>query len=484
MSDEPGQALAHTFGGAAENLRRAILSAQALQSDPAVPSPDAALIASVAAAALDAADPYRATRERLALQGEKLWIGDLAYDLSATRRVRVVGMGKAGQAMGQAGVDVLGDRVQDGVIVVKHLGTGSQPGSEARIGTVRLRVGGHPVPSVASVTGAQRVLECLRDGTAQDLVICLISGGGSALLAAPAQGISLEDLQTFTSALLACGATIQEFNCLRKHLDTIKGGGLARTASPAQVVSLILSDVIGSPLDVIASGPAEPDPSTYAEAWEIVEKYGLASRLPASIEAVLRAGLAGERRETPKPGDPIFDRCRSILVGSNVQAARAGLAQAAALGLHTLLLTTYLQGEARQAGQVLAAVARQAAASGEPLPRPACLIAGGETTVTLRQSAGSGGRNQELALGALPDLAGVQGAWLVTLATDGEDGPTDAAGAVVGDGSLRRAQLAGLDPTAYLYANDSYTFFAALGDLLRPGPSGTNVNDLAFLFIL
>jgi hydroxypyruvate reductase len=325
------------------------------------------------------------------------------------------------------------------------------------------------------------VADLLSQVTERDLVIAVISGGGSALMTLPAPGLALADLQSLTGALLRCGATINEINTLRKHLDQIKGGGLARMAYPATLVTLILSDVVGSPLDVIASGPTVPDPTTFAEAYALLERYGIAASVPPPIIEHLRRGMAGQAEETLKPGDPRFERVQNLIVASNAQAAEAALTAARTEGFNTLLLTTYLQGEAREVGRALAAVARELAATGRPLPGPACVVAGGETTVTLRGQ-GMGGRNQELALAAVADLAGLPGIALITLATDGGDGPTNAAGAVVTGATLERARQRGLDPLAHLARNDAYPFFDALGDLLRPGPTHTNVNDLVFIF--
>jgi hydroxypyruvate reductase len=300
-------------------------------------------------------------------------------------------------------------------------------------------------------------------------------------MTAPVGDISLGDLQGLTTLLLGCGASIDEINTLRKHLDQVKGGKLARLAAPAQVITLILSDVVGDPLDVIASGPTVPDPTTFAVAWGILDRYNLLERTPTSILAYLRRGLLGEVPETPKGGDSVFMGVQNVVVGNNRLAARAALAEAEALGFHSLLLTTYLQGEARQAGRFLAAIARQLASDAPPLPRPACIVCGGETTVTLSGD-GQGGRNQEVALGAVAEMAGLNDIALVTLATDGGDGPTDAAGAVVTGETLFRASARGLLPADFLARNDSYHFFAALEDLFKTGPTQTNVNDLALVF--
>jgi hydroxypyruvate reductase len=438
----------------------------------------AASIERVLQAALAAADPRAAVRR--SLEGLR-HAPDQALDLDAYRRIRVVGAGKAAQAMARGLLDVLGERLSEGLLITKHVET-DQPLPER----LRVLTGAHPVPAPESVSAARAVQDFLSGGSPDDLVFCLISGGGSALMVAPRPPVTLDDLQALTRLLLACGADIGEINTLRKHLDLVKGGGVARAAAPARLVTLILSDVIGSPLDVIASGPTEADPTTYADALAVLDKYQITPRTPQRILETLRMGQAGEIPETIKPGDALLEGVTNLLVASNPQAAQAALEQAAQEGFHTLLLTTFLQGEAREAGGVLASILRQIDATGQPLARPACIVAGGETTVTLRGQ-GLGGRNQELALGALVGLADLPGAALLALGTDGEDGPAPssgaaAAGALVTGESLARARALGLDPLAYLSANDSYHFFEALGDLLITGPTGTNVNDLAFLF--
>jgi hydroxypyruvate reductase len=379
--------------------------------------------------------------------------------------------------MAASAEEILSGRISGGLIVTKE-------GHAPRLllpGGVVVRESAHPVPDERGVVAAREIESLLEHADAEDLVLCLISGGGSALLPAPRPGLCLADLQETTSLLLACGADIQQINTVRKHLDRLKGGGLARTASPACLVALILSDVIGDPLDVIASGPTVPDPTTFADALAVLDGFGLRAKVPPPVREELERGERGEIAETPKRGEAIFERVHTHLIGSNLTAARTAALQAEKEGFRSLLLTTSLQGEARQAGRFLAAIANQVCASGDPISRPACLIAGGETTVTL-QGSGLGGRNQELALGALEDLAGLPDTFLVTLATDGGDGPTDAAGAVVTGESAARARQLGLQPAASLANNDSYPFFASLGDLLKPGPTQTNVNDLTFLF--
>jgi glycerate 2-kinase len=435
------------------------------------------IVRQVLAAALAAADPRRAVSQSLSLSDDILNAAGKCFLLRNFKRIRLVGIGKAALAMAQGALDVLGSRVTDGLLITKH----SESHGDFFSQNIRVLQGGHPVPTIGSENATRALEEMLKDSTADDLVLCLISGGGSALMTLPADGIGLDDLQHLTRLLLACGANIHEMNTLRKHLDRVKGGGLARMASPAQLVTFILSDVIGSPLDVIASGPTVADPTTYTIGLQILDKYHLRDRVPQGVLSILVRGACGELAETLKPGNLLLLRTLTQLVGSNPQAALAGLACAEKEGMHSLLLTTFLQGEASQAGIFLANLIQQIDASGQPLLRPACIAVGGETTVTLRGK-GLGGRNQELALGAAFLLDGLPDVALVTLGTDGEDGPTDAAGAATTGNTLARARSLGLDPLVFLQNNDADCFFNALGDLIVTGPTGTNVNDLVFLF--
>ena len=443
---------------------------------PDLPVEQAAQVSRIVSAALRAADPRAAVVHALSRSGDRIEAGGRVLDLSQFRRIRVIGAGKASQAMAQGLLDSLGDTNFDGLLITKHLDP-----MITLPEALRVLPGGHPVPTLDSLNSTRSLIQFLGQGQVDDLVFCLISGGGSALMTAPVPGVTLEDMQSLTRLLLACGADIFEINTLRKHLDQVKGGGLARLAAPAQVVTLILSDVIGSPLDVIASGPTVADPSTFTDAIAILNRYQLIDKVPGAVRQALQSGAGGHAQETVKPGDPLVEKVINILVASNAQAAQAAFEQAQQEGFQTLLLTTFLQGEASQAGAFLASLLRQVAATGQPLARPACLIAGGETTVTLRGN-GLGGRNQEMVLGAAFILDGLSQCALLALGTDGEDGPTDAAGAVATGETLSRARNLGLDAQAFLQNNDSYTFFESLGDLLKPGPTGTNVNDLSFLF--
>ena len=396
------------------------------------------------------------------------------YDITG-RRVFVVGAGKASAPMAAAVEEIIGEQAPvTGSVTVRY-------GHGVPTRQVLIREAGHPMPDSAGVTGAQAIVELLADTTERDLVICVLSGGGSALLTLPAEGISLEDLQQTTDALLRCGASINELNTVRKHLDIIKGGGLARMAAPAEQVTLVLSDVVGNPLDIIASGPTVPDTSTFADAAAVMDRYALWSAIPTSVSDRLRAGTDGRIPDTPKPGDPLFNDTQTVLVGSNLQSCEAVASAAAAHGFNALILTTFVEGEAREAGRVLAGLLREVDASGHPLARPCCIVAGGETTVTVR-GAGLGGRNQELALSAAFALRGVPDVLLASVGTDGSDGLTDAAGAWVDGTTLQRAADLGLDATAALAANDSYRLFEGLGDLIKTGPTNTNVNDLCLLF--
>ncbi len=391
-------------------------------------------------------------------------------------RIAVAGVGKAAAAMARGARKALGERLEGGVLIVPEGQTQDAPGGFEVYG------GGHPVPNDAGVEGAlevHRLASGLGDG---DLLLCLISGGGSALATLPPAGVTLAAVQATTEALLRSGATIGELNCVRKHLDRLKGGRLARAAHPARVVALVLSDVVGDPLDVIASGPVTADPTTFAEAVAILERTGMWQQAPAPVRRHLEAGRDGRVPESPKPGDPCFERARAQIIGNNRLAAEAALAEADARGYSTLLLTTRLTGEAREVGRVLAAIGLEIGASGRPIKAPACVAAAGETTVTVRGS-GRGGRNQEVALGAALALDGTGNIMVASMGTDGIDGPTDAAGAVADGTTVVTALGLGLDVDRVLADNDAYPLFSALDDLLVTGPTGTNVMDVALVMV-
>ena len=427
-------------------------------------------------AALDAADPARAVLNSVSLDGDMLRLADQTMDLTDVDRILVTGAGKAGAPMSQALEAVLGDRIAAGLVVVKD-------GHRAPTKIIEICEASHPVPNEAGVTAGRRILDLLADTTERDLVINLLSGGGSALLVAPAEGLTLADLQAMTASLLGAGATINEINCLRKHCSLVKGGQLARSIHPARFATLAVSDVIGSPLDVIASGPTVPDSGDWEETRSIVEKFRLMPSLPPSIRARLEAGWRGELPDTPNADDPLFQDNPTLVVADNRMAMAAAEARARELGFNTMWMSSYVEGEASEVAKVLCGFGREVARHGLPVPAPACLLFGGETTVTLGDDSGQGGRNQELALAAAFELADQPGAVLASLATDGTDGPTDSAGALADAGSLRRGTEAGLNPRRHLTEHDAHPWLIAARDMLTTGPTMTNVNDLMALFV-
>ncbi len=428
-------------------------------------------------AALDAADPRAAVRRAMQRNGDRLRVQARAYDLTRVRRVFVIGFGKASATMAQAAEDILGDKLTRGWVTVKY-------GHTAPLATaqIHLHQAGHPLLDENSLLGTQKILEVLDAADENDLIVCLISGGGSALLELPAPGVSLGDLRALTDALLRAGATIHEMNTLRKHVSQVKGGQLARRTR-APIIALILSDVLGSPLDTIASGPTAPDSTTFADALEIIARRGLRAQLPANIVQHLERGARQEIPDTPKTDDALFARVQNVIIADNGLACDAAVAEARARGFNACLLSTSVQGEAREVAKVFAAIAQEIARSDRPIAKPACLIAGGETTVTVR-GAGKGGRNQELALAAAIEIAGMKNVVVLSGGTDGTDGPTDAAGALADGATVARAAAQGIDARAFLSNNDAYHFFQPLNDLLMTGPTGTNVNDVVVLVVV
>jgi len=426
-------------------------------------------------AAVRAVDPGEAIRRHLTREGTALHVGQEVLDLAKIGKVVVVGCGKAAAPMAAAVGQILGDRVTRGIVVTKY-------GHVEPTATIRIHEAAHPVPDDAGIAGAQAILDHVQGLAPEDLVLVLISGGGSALTPAPVGGISLEEKQALTKALLACGADIREINTLRKHVSCLKGGQLARAAQPARVVTLILSDIVGDPLDAIASGPTVPDPTTYADALAILDKYRIRSQIPGTVRAHLEAGARGDLPETPKPGEPLFARVHTLVVGSNIQALEAARAEARTLGFRPLILSSFIEGETREIARMHAALAREVWSTGNPVKPPACLISGGETTVTLRGS-GKGGRNQEFVLAAALDIAGLPGTVILSAGTDGTDGPTDAAGAIADGETWARALRMGLSPREALDGNDAHPFFEKLGDLIITGPTKTNVMDVRLVLV-
>jgi hydroxypyruvate reductase len=411
-------------------------------------------------AALRAANPAEAVARHLSRE-----------NFTRYRHIYVVGAGKASAAMARATERVLGRRIAGGLLNVKY-------GHIAPLRRIALNECGHPVPDRQGVEGARRIAEIAAGAGADDLVLCLISGGASALLPLPADPITLDEKQEVTRLLLACGANIHEINAVRKHISRIKGGQLARLAYPARVLSLLLSDVIGDDLDVIGSGPTAPDASTFARAREILEKYGIFDRVPASVRARIQQGERDGIPETPKHGDPIFKRVRNVVIGSNRLAVDAAAARARQMGFRTLVLSTFVEGETREIARMHAAIAKEIVHAGRPLKPPACIVTGGETTVTLRGD-GLGGRNQEFVLAAALDIAGLPNVAVLSAGTDGSDGPTDAAGAIADGRTIQRDPRA----SAFLARNDSYRYFEALGDLIVTGPTHTNVMDVRLILV-
>jgi hydroxypyruvate reductase len=426
-------------------------------------------------AGIAAVDPVEAVKRHLGRTGDILHVADRRYELPTYRHVYVVGTGKASARMARGLEEILGESIDSGVVVVKY-------GYSTPTRRVDIVEAGHPIPDPAGVEGTKQIIDTLRKAGNDDLVIFLVSGGGSALLPCPADGLTLEDKQRTTQILLDCGATIHEINSVRKHLSKVKGGRLARLAYPATVVGLILSDVIGDRLEGIASGPTVPDTSTFSDCLKIIERYQLQGKIPPVVRAFLEQGARGGIEETPKAADPVFEKVQNVLVGSNRLALQAAKQKADALGYNSLLLSSSVEGETQTVAAVHAAIAKEISATGGPVRRPACVISGGETTVTIR-GGGLGGRNQEFALAAALHIEGLEGIVILSGGTDGTDGPTDAAGGVVDSGTLRRATANGLDAGDYLRRNDSYHFLQSTGDLLITGPTYTNVMDLHVMLI-
>ncbi len=409
------------------------------------------------------------------LSGVKLLIGGTEYDLSEYHRIHVVGAGKAASSMALSMEGILGERISGGTVTVKY-------GHLEELDIVHINEAGHPIPDEAGIKGTRDILELVKGLTSHDLVVCLISGGGSALMPLPCEGISLGEKQDTTRLLLECGATINEINAIRKHISQIKGGKLAGYVYPATLVSLILSDVIGDRLDVIASGPTVPDESTFEDCLRIIERYGIEKEIPKSVLTHLTDGSKGIVEETPKPGDEIFSKTKNFVIGSNLLAINEARIQSERMGYNTLILSTSIEGETKDVAKVHAAIAREVLNSGNPLKRPACIISGGETTVTI-QGKGLGGRNQEFVLAAAMEIDGLEGVTILSGGTDGTDGPTDAAGAIADAHTIERAKKAKMDPYLYLRNNDSYHFFQKLDDLLLTGPTNTNVMDLRLMIV-
>lgn len=430
-------------------------------------------------------DPVQMMTDCLSLEGETLQITtehqSLTFDLSRYHRILVLGAGKAGASMARGLETVLGDWISEGLVAVKY----GHTGETGALRSIRLIEAGHPVPDENSLYAAHEMARLAGDADESTLCFALISGGGSSLVTLPASDeVTLEDIQTTTHLLLGAGTPIGKINCVRKHLSGISGGRFARMVAPATLVGLILSDVVGDELGSIASGLAAPDPTTYEDALRICRHYGITDYLPRAARALLEAGERGDVPETPKPGDPVFETVHPLLIGTNALALEAARQRAEASGYNTLVLTSRLTGEAREIARLFTGIAADLVARDVPLQRPACVLAGGETTVTLRGS-GTGGRNQEMALGVLAEIAdrpeSYRGVTFLSFGTDGNDGPTDAAGGWASADLAQSADRTAID--AALKENDSYHLLESIGALVRTGPTNTNVCDIQVLLV-
>jgi len=425
-------------------------------------------------AALEAADPKEIIKSKVTVKGSTLRIGQHKFGLQKFHRIYVVGGGKASGKMAEALESVLGNRISSGIVNVPH---NSGPYKTRRI---KFQGASHPIPDDAGMKGAEKMLNLVSQAEKNDLIICLISGGGSSLMPLPRGKITLSDKRQVTEALLKSGATINEVNTVRKHISAFKGGWLAKKAYPATIVNLILSDVIGDPLDFIASGPTVPDSTTFADAIEIMRRYSLWANMPQSVRIVLVEGQKDLIAETPKKGDKVFSKVYNIVVGNNRSATLAVCNKIQKMGLRSLLLTASLEGEARHVGTVLASIAKEVGASGHPLPKPCGIVAGGETTVTVVGD-GKGGRNQEIALSAALNISDMDGVVVASFSTDGIEGLTEAAGALADGKTIIRSQEQGLNAKNFLANNDSFNFFSKLDDLIFTGLTRTNVNDISVI---
>ena len=418
---------------------------------------------------LKAANPYSSVVETLSKMSNKT---------ETYNKIVVVGFGKASYQMALACEKALGERIKAGAIIVPK-----ESVKDISLKKVRVLEGTHPVPTELNVNSTKELLSLTEGLTSDDLVICLISGGGSALFTYPAQDITLQDKQEMTKLMLAAGLTIQEINCIRKHISGVKGGQLARHIFPAHVISLILSDVVGDELSSIASGPTSPDPYTFKDVFALFEKYHIMERVPKNILNRIMMGIDGKVADTPKPNDKIFGKVTNFIVANNIKILQTMAKKAISLGLKTMILTSYLEGEAREVGKVIGSIAKQLVLQNSLLKPPCMVFFGGETTVTLKGN-GKGGRNQEMALSTALSIKGLSNTTFVSVGSDGIDGNSDAAGAIIDGETISKALQKGLSPLKFLDNNDSNTFLKTVNCLIYTGPTGTNVNDLSFLLIL
>ncbi|MFQ6070788.1 MAG: glycerate kinase, partial [Candidatus Aminicenantales bacterium] len=408
-------------------------------------------------------------------KGDTLEVAGRAYDLSRYSGIYIFGAGKASAAMARPLEEILGEAITDGTVVVKY-------GYSLPLKRIRVREAGHPLPDKAGLEATEKIVDMLKKTGEKDLIFMLISGGGSALLCLPPAGISLDEIQETTQILLGCGANIHELNAARKHLSLVKGGRLAKYAYPSTLISLLLSDVIGDKLESIASGPCVPDSSSFSDCLAILDKYRIRKKIPAAVLDFLEKGVRGEAEETLKKGHPAFEKTLNVIIGNNKMALEGAERKASRLGYNTHILPFEIQGEAREAAISHSVLASRILLSNQPVEKPACVISGGETTVTVKGK-GKGGRSQEFVLAAAIGIEGLENVVILSAGTDGTDGPTDAAGALADGKTVERARKLGLDARHFLKENDSYHFFKRLGGLIITGPTLTNVMDLQLILV-
>ena len=429
---------------------------------------------------IEAADGYQVIQNNLFLDKEKLIVSGIKgerveYDLRKYRRILVIGFGKVAGIMACALEGILANHIADGVVIVKH-------GFRVDLEKIQIVEAGHPIPDANSISGARQITRLLADTFPDDLVVCLISGGGSSLCALPSEGITLTDIQTITQSLLKSGADVIEVNTIRKHLSQIKGGQLARLAYPASTLSLFISDVIGDRIDTIASGPTAPDTTTFRDAHDILKKYDLLKSAPVSITTRIKTGIEGGIQDTPKTDEPVFQQTRNIIVINNLTALRAIATKARHGGYNTIVLSSMIEGETRQVAKVYATLIKDLIDAPHPMPTPACVVAGGEMTVRVTGK-GHGGRNGDFCLALVPLISGRTRVVVLSAGTDGIDGSTDAAGGIIDGTTFSRIQGLGLDVATALANHDSYSILSKSGDLLKTGPTRTNVSDIQLILI-
>lgn len=424
---------------------------------------------------IKAVEPGAAIKKYCKIKRSRLYIGSKEYNLKKFENIYVVGAGKAAAPMAAAIEDLFGNDITKGIVIVKY-------GHVTKLQKIKLIEAGHPVPDAQGQNGANKILNIVKEAGEKDLVICLISGGGSALLPLPVDQISLVDKQNTITELLSCGASIHEINTIRKHLSKIKGGRLAQDASPATLITLILSDVVGDDMDVIASGPTVPDKSTFDDCMRIIQKYAIERKLPETVVNHIKHGVSEKIGETPGHTDAVFENTQNVIIGSNMEALIASKKESEKLGYNTKIISAKIQGEAKTVAFEHTAIAKKILEAGHPIKPPACVLSGGETTVTVT-GAGKGGRNQEFALASVMDISNKNSIAILSCGTDGNDGDTDAAGAIADSDTFRRATEMGMDPNTFLENNDSYHFFEKLNDLVKTGPTNTNVMDIMVMLV-